>query len=129
MFRNFYILFFACCCAISCTWDRHEPSENPETELPPVPFCDTVTDITFTGKIGEIIKAGCALPGCHIAGTGIPGNFPDYAETAGKVEDGSFALRVLELKDMPPSWSAGPVSLNDCELSKIRAWINAGAPE
>jgi hypothetical protein len=107
----------------SCTYDKNEFQEVIST-----PVCDTIDQLNFTGKIGQIISTHCALS-CHVSGGTAPGNYKDYKELKEKIIDGTFENRVFILKDMPPAYSLGPKTLTECELNTMKAWINAGLPE
>jgi hypothetical protein len=103
----------------SCTFKKVELPE------PPAPInqshCDSVA-ATFSGKVNPIIQAKCAIPGCHVAGTGVPGNFSSYSGVKQKVDNGSFENRTITLKDMPP---AGPLPANEIDI--LKCWLSDGA--
>ena len=88
--------------------------------------CDTTTNITYTGIIDSIINLKCATPSCHAPGGTGNGDFTTYAGLKAKVDDGTFRNRVLVTKDMP-STSSG-IIMSDCDLKRLEAWINKGAP-
>lgn len=78
----------------------------------------------WTSTVNPIIQSRCAIPGCHVAGGTGPGDFTQYVNVKAKVDDGTFQQLVLQLKSMPPT---GP--LPACDLQKLQAWVDAGAPE
>lgn len=96
--------------------------DNEETLYPDAVMCDT-TNVTFHANIEPIIQGNCAVSGCHVAGGTGSGIFTTYAGLKTKVNNGSLKRRVLERKDMPPN-----SRLNGCQLSLIKIWLDAGAP-
>ena len=85
--------------------------------------CDT-TNVTFTNDIFPLFQASCGTTdgACHGDGSGR--NFlSDYTGIKAAVDFGSIEQRVLVVKDMPKSGA-----LCQCDLDKIRAWIDQGAP-
>ncbi len=99
----------------SCT-NRKEEVLEPES-------CDTVNVAFSSGPVSTIISTKCAVTGCHVTGTQASGNFTLYSETKAAVDNGTFAQRVFVIMDMPQVGS-----LTECELSQLKAWVNAGAP-
>lgn len=88
-------------------------------------ICDT-SNVTWSATIRPIIQAKCQ--GCHQGGA--PGGGVDlsnYAGVSGAAFDGSLVGSVDHL----PGWSAMPKNspkLSDCDIAKIKIWVNAGAP-
>lgn len=99
----------------SCTSDNEE-------DLFPSTDCDT-NNVSFSADIMPIIDASCAVVGCHVQGGGGNGVFENYNNIKAKIDNGSFAKRLLTDQDMPPS---GPLS--SCQMEHVQAWIDAGAP-
>ncbi|MBI5324063.1 MAG: hypothetical protein HZB41_02070 [Ignavibacteriae bacterium] len=83
---------------------------------PPTPGgCDT-NNITFSGKIQEIMSSNC---NCH--GVSAP-NFAIYDNLKKSVDNGNL------LKYIQPDQHFGSV-LDTCDRSQIKAWVNKGAPD
>ncbi|PCJ84683.1 MAG: hypothetical protein COA57_08875 [Flavobacteriales bacterium] len=99
----------------SCTKVKMEVPE------PPMALCDSL-NVFYTDTIKRIIEVKCAISGCHVTGTGIPGDFISYNGVKEKVDNGTFENKTLNIKDMPP---AGPLPQD--ELNKIQCWLDAGA--
>lgn len=97
---------------------------NPTTKTTEV-NCDTVNNIKYSGAIDQIINTNCAIPTCHVPGGSGSGDFTTYSGVMEKVNSGAFEYRIFYAKSdkMPPS-----NSLSDCDLKKIRIWLDAGAP-
>lgn len=109
-------LLLALLASSSCYYDKEE-------ELyPNNGVCDT-TSISYATNIEPIIDGKCATSGCHVGGGSGNGIFDSYNAVKAKVDNGSFANRVLVVKDMPPSGL-----LTECQLKWIELWIAAGAP-
>jgi len=79
-----------------------------------------LTGVTWSDTIKDIISDSCALPGCHVSGTGLPEwkNLSIFQANAGliktRINNGS----------MPP---AGATSLTNKEIARITCWIDDGA--
>lgn len=99
----------------SCYYDNEEELYGNEP-------CDT-TNISYAQMIEPIINSQCATVGCHVANGSANGIFESYANVKTKVDNGSFANRVIDVRDMPPGGN-----LNDCQINLFQAWLDAGAP-
>lgn len=103
-----------------CYYDKEE-------ELYPNGNCDT-TNVTYTTVIeGLINNYGCL--GCH-NGPAPSGGFSlqGYLNVKAKVTDG----RLYGALSHAPGFSSmpqGAVNMTPCDLSKVKAWIDAGTPE
>ncbi len=95
--------------------------EKLEAEQPPP---QTLPSIVITyAEVREIFQAKCSL--CHNPGTGgNPPNWLDYSVAAGRLN--SIKNRVFVVKDMPV---VGMPELTEEEARKLKAWLDAGAPE
>lgn len=84
------------------------------------------TNVKFATQIQPILAKYCTInnPACHAQGT--HGNFTTYAGFAAKA---STAVQRIKGNPsiMPPTYSTGPQNLSSCEISKIEAWVAAGA--
>jgi hypothetical protein len=114
-FPAFLLLYFS-----SCTKDKGEPL--------PVLDCGDTSSITYTNYVNTILANNCSISGCHNSSF-VGYDYTNYSGIKGKVDNGSFVNRVLLQKNMPPSYSTGPTSLDPCTLQKLSAWVNDGAPE
>lgn len=88
-------------------------------------ICDT-TNVTWTNTIRPIIQAKCQ--GCHQGGS--PGGGVDLSNYAG-VSGAAFSGELVGTIDHLPGFSAMPKNspkLPDCDIAKIKIWVNAGAP-
>jgi len=85
--------------------------------------CDT-TGSTFSSTVAPMLQANGCL-GCHAApataGNGIV--LDNYASVSTLVQQNKF---ISGADRMPPS-SAPNGILSDCDMNKLRAWVNAGA--
>ncbi len=88
----------------------------------PLPAGCTAT-MFFATDIKPIIDSKCVT--CHFAGGSGTGDFNIYTELKAKVDNGTFKTRVFTLKDMP---QAGSPQLTEDELSKLKCWVEQGAP-
>ena len=92
---------------------------------------DPDSDVTFSNQISRIFNRRCVE--CHREGEIGPFALTEYEEAAGWAD---MILETVDDRRMPP-WHADPAHgefkndrrLSDEELSLIRAWVKAGAPE
>jgi hypothetical protein len=96
----------------SCTYDK---GEVPEPAVP-INSCDLVS---FSNDIYPLISANCI--GCHNASF-TANDLSNYAGVKAKVDNGSFRLRVLVIRDMP-----GYCTLPDSSIQQIECWLSSGA--
>jgi hypothetical protein len=87
--------------------------------------CDT-TNVTFSASIKSLISNKCQ--GCHSSSNAGGGyDFTGYAGVKARVNDGKLWGSVNHVS----GYSAMPKNgnkLSTCELTKIKKWIDAGAP-
>jgi len=86
--------------------------------------CDT-GDATAAGywasTIEPIIQSRCA--NCHYPGGQGTGDLRQYAQVKAIVDNGTFQTLVFQTRSMPQGGSLAP-----CDIQKLQAWVNAGAP-
>lgn len=110
-------LILSFCIPSGCFYDNEEDLYGADT-------CDT-TSLSYKTDISPILNNYCYT--CHVANSGQAGatEFDSYSELSPLL-----ANVVARLDDpfspMPPTTSP---SIPDCEKSKIKAWISAGAPD
>lgn len=105
---------------------------DKEDQLYPKPVagtgCDTA-NVTYTVHIKPIMDQYCAISGCHDNVTkSFTHNLSNYAGTKSSAERGRFLPSITQEPNYLPM-PKGMAKLNDCEISQITAWINAGMPE
>jgi hypothetical protein len=109
-----FILFLA----NSCYNDNEE-------DLYPYTPCDS-TNVTYSKTIAPIISAGCNR--CHSTAMATGGIITDNYQSLKPLADGGLLWGVTShapgFKPMPQDGG----KLTDCELAKIKRWINDGAP-
>jgi hypothetical protein len=108
----------------NCTKATGYPESK--TNTPTANTCDS-SAITYTNFVAGVMSSNCTFSGCHDSGSSF--DLTTYAGVKLKVDDESFKRRVFDLKDMPPTYSSGPKSLDDCTIGKLKKWINNGAPQ
>jgi len=92
---------------------------------------------TYETDIKPIIDASCAYSGCHSgadAGMFVPADEADYTNyegIKGSLDDGTFAMEVLDSLTMPPFYAPdpNPKMLTQTELDLIDCWIKDGYPK
>lgn len=110
-----------CCISLILTACEYENTED----LRPIELVDTCpTDsLTFQADIEPIFIQNCNNSGCHNSGSSF-GDFTSYAGIKSKIDDNDkIRQRVIIEKSMPAS-----APLPDCEIRKLTAWLDAGAP-
>ena len=88
--------------------------------------CDT-TNVTYSTTIKGLLNTYTCLT-CHI-GSNPSGGFrlETHADVKAKVTDGTLWGAI----NHQPGFSSMPqgyIKMTDCELKKVKAWIDAGAP-
>ena len=102
--------------------------EKEEILYPP-PACDTA-GTTYSQDVVAILSVNCY--GCHSTanspsmGAGIV--LDEYDELKHRVDDGDL-VGVINHAPGYPQMPKNAAKLSDCDIDKIEAWVNAGAPE
>ena len=99
---------------------------HKEEDLNPVP-CDN-TSVTYSSTItGLLAKYECTI--CH-SGPAPSGGFVlvGYNNVKAKVLDNRLLGAISHASGFSPMPQGGS-KLTDCEISKVKKWIDAGAPE
>lgn len=84
--------------------------------------------ITYENEIKFILEGSCGASStqCHVSG----GFFPAYTswndDMLITLNNGRFKERVVDARDMPPSYSPESAFLDSLEFYKIRCWIEGG---
>lgn len=120
-----FSLAFSFLLAFSCTKEEIE-------EMKPDPMDDQMDDVCETAGVSysndiQTILSGCTSSSCHGSGSfnGSMANYEDAKTFAG-------AGRILGALNHQPGFSAMPKNggkLDDCKISFVAAWIEAGFPE
>lgn len=123
MRRNGSLLIVIICLIIaaSCKY-------NVKEELYGVPPpCDT-TNVTYSSTIVGIINTYTCLS-CHSGGTPIGGfSLEDYSHVKAKVDQGRLFGAINHSPGFTPMPN-GLAKMNQCDINKVKAWIDAGAPD
>lgn len=116
----FYVIGFSLL-TFSCTKDKAMKEVNSNS-------CVTdITTVSYTNDIQPILNISCSVSGCHNAGNGAIPEYINYTNLKNDVDNGKINDRVFVQGDMPPSYTTAP-TLSQCDLDKIQAWIDNGAP-
>ena len=102
---------------MACKKDKTQAENTPTV-------CDSLS-VSFQVDVMSIMTANCSFSGCLSSGSGV-GDFTSYSGIKAKVDNGQFQERALYLKDMPPTYSSGPKSLNNEDIQKLQCWIEDG---
>jgi hypothetical protein len=105
-----------------CVYEKEDILYPPST-------CDT-TGVTYSQTIVPILSANCYS--CHSTanspsmGSGIV--LDSHHELVHHVDDGDLVGVINHAPGFPPM-PKNSAKLSDCDIKKIEAWVNAGAPE
>ncbi len=118
------LLLFAIGIALlsSCLKDKGKPEQAAVIAPGSVDTCST--DIKYSKQVSSIITTYCAIPSCHVP-TGYK-DFSTYSAFKGEVDQvgKTFILNYVNSGGMPQ----GLPKLSACNIQKLEAWLNAGAP-
>ena len=88
--------------------------------------CDT-TNMQYTADVLPVISAHCY--GCHANGNNEGSiSLDGYANTKRQADNGNLVGAISHADGYTPMPLNQP-KLADCDVNKITAWVNAGAPE
>lgn len=110
------------CCITSCT---KENEENLKNQLA-TNTCDTV-NMSYSLNVLPIIQANCYS--CHGNGTITAGiNLDGYLRLKRQVDNNNL-VNVINHNAGYPQMPFGKAKLAQCDINKIMAWVNRGAPD
>ena len=95
-------------------------SENEEDLLPEEEICIDNT-ATLSGSVSSIINTNCAMPGCHVSGTGRA----NFTVKENIIANASTIQNFTQNGIMPPPESGR--ALNDLQKQNIFCWVENGA--
>lgn len=91
--------------------------------------CET-TDLSYANGISSILNESCATAGCHNSGTTSTFPMGNYEEVLVAVGfDRIIGAINHEEGFLPMPYPSGSDQLVQCDIDKLTAWINDGAPE
>lgn len=91
--------------------------------------CDT-SNVTYSGTVSGIIQSyGCLAPPCHGSAGGQAGfSLSGYPALKAKVTDGRLFGAINHFSGFIPM-PQNEGKMDPCDIDKIRAWIDQGAPD
>jgi len=119
MIRCFTVVLLLSTIFIACTNDSADQPNSTECSL---------TDVSFKTDVMPVIERSCAyVSSCHGSGASL-GDFTAYETLKEDLDNGKFAFRVLQKRDMPPTYAPEerPKSLDDAEINIIQCWADGG---
>lgn len=101
-------------------------SKDSEDQVaPPPPTCNT-ENMKYSANILPIITSNCY--GCHDAATATAGVVLEgYAALKTRADNGDL-VGVVSHASGYPAMPYNRAKLSDCDINKIKAWVQAGAP-
>lgn len=107
---------------VSCSKDNEEDLGN--NNPPGGNTCDTA-NMKYATDVLPIIQSSCY--GCHANGAAAGGvSLGTYAGLKTQADNGNL-LHVINHDPGYPAMPQGGSKLSDCNINKIRSWINHGA--
>lgn len=101
----------------SCDNATFVPSGNDCAEIP-----------TYDTNMKVIVDTYCSYSGCHDGQSGVQGDYTSYEGM--KIHfDGAIMNRVIELRNMPPSYATGEIALSEEDYMLFNCWVSAEFPE
>jgi len=102
-------------------------------EAPAPDECGIETEVSFSADIVPLITTYCSEPAgaplCHHSANNTTGK-GSYDTYDGVVADIDLIdLRTIVDRNMPPDYSPGPTSMEDCEVALLQRWIEEGAAD
>ncbi|HEU4471685.1 MAG TPA: hypothetical protein VFR58_11410 [Flavisolibacter sp.] len=98
-------------------------SSDNEEDL--TPTCNT-SNVTFSGTITGLINQYSCL-NCHGNNPSAPFSLVSYANVKAKVDDGRLFGAINHSTGFSPMPKGLP-KMSQCDINKVKAWIDAGAP-
>lgn len=85
--------------------------------------CDT-TNIAYSLEVQNILTNNCYS--CHSVSNNVSGfPFDSYAQLKAYADNGKLGASIRDISNpMPPTGL-----MSECDINRIEAWINAGAPD
>lgn len=103
-------------------------NDNKETLYPaPDPGSCVTANLRFSTDIQPILNANCATPGCHNTSSSAGGFVLDTYQGVTAAVSAGRLLGTIRHESGYSAMPKGNNKLADCEISKIAAWIDAGA--
>lgn len=127
LLRFLSVFLLASMLAISCSKDNEEevtpepPGGGGGTTNPPA--CDTV-NMAYLNNIKPILQSNCY--GCHGSGQANGGVTLDTYAGVKTVADNGKLIGVISHANGFPAMPKGGAKLSDCNINKIKGWINRG---
>ncbi len=107
---------------VGCTYSKKE------VDYPLVNTCDT-SNVKFSADFLPLLSSKCNTSGCHNTTDQAGGwVFDTYNGVKDIIDNGNGRLlKSIEHDASVSAMPKGGAKLSDCEINKIKAWINNGA--
>ncbi|MBC3541047.1 hypothetical protein ACFSC6_02570 [Rufibacter sediminis] len=109
----------------ACKDDKEEEITPNNPNNPQQQQCDTGS-VTFSSTVSGIISTNCLA--CHSAAMAQGGMILDtYARVKTAADNGKLMGVITHAAGFSPMPKGGP-KLSDCNIAKIKKWVDDGAP-
>jgi cytochrome c5 len=127
MKRLYYLCIVLLAAAVSCSKSNEADLDGNNGGNNGGNNCDTV-NMKFAANIKPILQNNCYA--CHSnANFSMSGvKLEDYADVKEHADDGELMGTITHAAGFP-AMPQGGSKLSDCNINKIRAWINRGAED
>lgn len=119
--KKLSILFLFSVILIGCFYDK-ESDMHPQGKAP---FCDTITPVTYSFQVRQIVDANCM--GCHFSGGVLNYDFSTWDELNMAATNGFLMGCVNHQSGFNPMPQA--YKLSPCQIRSLQIWVDAGAPQ
>jgi cytochrome c5 len=119
------LLALAASLVSSCSSDNTQ-DQDPQPKPDPQDQQCVTTAVTYTNTIVSLMNANCNS--CHSTALATDGVVLDtYAGVKAQASTGKLMGVITHAPGLPPMPSGG-AKLSDCNIAKIKKWVDDGAP-
>ena len=121
-----HILFFVGSFVVFLSSCKYDNFKEIKPTNPTNSGCDTVGVMSYATDVVPILTPNCTAS-CHKSG-GSATNLVGHAATTSAYPLGNLHAAIAHLGGGVQNMPQGGSKLSDCDIAKIKKWIDAGAP-
>lgn len=122
----FSVSFGISCMLSSCYYDNFKELHPDIPVSSTISGCDTIGVISYSAQIVPILNNGCTQ-NCH-NGVSSGHDMTNYAAVNADAVAGTLYGSVAQ-NGSAQAMPQGGAKLQDCDIAKIKKWVDAGAPQ